>query len=107
MSDWITVVLNALMIAGMVIMVFHKSGKSQSTMEQKQESDHDSIAKVEVALSNHTSDLTPHKACLEHAATLKSIDTTLKQFAVTINTLDVRVYEMVKNGGKRPTEYGG
>jgi hypothetical protein len=102
MAYWITVLINALMVGGMALMVFVRSGKKQAALEQKQDSDQERITKVEIALLNHAGDSVPHKLCLEHAAVIKSIDNTLKRFESSLSTLDVRVYDMVKNGGKRP-----
>lgn len=98
MSEWIAVGINTLMwlIVGIVGIVKLGGHRSASTRLNTMEND----------LKDHLNDDNrPHTTCGEHGVLLQTVSETLKRFETSLSTLDVRVYNLVKNGGKPPGRF--
>ena len=92
MTEWIAIGINGITLLGLGIVGLVKLSGGKSPAKRINDLDADFRA--------HENDESPHQSCVEHRAILKNVNDTLQRFETSINTLDVRVYELVKNGGK-------
>jgi len=91
-AEWIAISINGITLVGIGIVGLARLSGGKSPAKRINDLDADFRA--------HENDESPHQACVEHRAMLKGVAETLQRFEASINTLDVRVYELVKNGGK-------
>lgn len=96
MADIVSTVVSVFMflvlgVIGLAKMSGHRSASTR-------------IDKLETVFEKHIDDDPPHARCTEHTVVLKTLSATLTRLEGKMDTLDIRVYNLVKNGGRPPTK---
>lgn len=99
MTEIISVVVNVVMciVLGIIGLVKLSGHKSAATRMDALEKD----------IKEHVADDTPHVQCAKHTVILQTVSATLIRLEGKMDTLDVRVYNLVRNGGKPPESFLG